>query len=207
MSSSQQRPRTDEAPLEFQSVWRGVDEILGNNCSFQNSYNNSDRVTSAYRLETALGALNGSLMAVLDVLQAHGVSRCSIEELRHSDSKMRTTSVTVTSYLHALQRAETYADCLASEDNTDLCGTVDSHNLLHYLLLSALNALCRYAQLQYRRAYKFYHGLRLRESSHQQTKLLQSALKDVSTTGEACCACQRQLFLAQYREKQLSRVQ
>ena len=149
---------------------------------------------------TARTALCASLVPLLNFLRKHGVSNNSIDELWILVDKEE--------YVAALQRATTYADCLA--DTTTILSS-------YFLLLGCWNTSCRLSSLQYKSAFKYYHNMRRNRNIQQpqtmdwhhslmttNTDSIEIALAAVNKAGELCCTCQRELILARQREKRIA---
>jgi hypothetical protein len=148
--------------------------------------------TSDFETKSAHDGCVGSLTAVLHFLARQGVSASSIEELQQG--------VTERQYATVLQRVQEYGACCCVQSD-------EKKEAIRYLLIGCWTSLCRYLQLQYKQAYKHYHGLR-RHSGTSSRRIvypsdIEKALQAQVALAEQCCACQRELILAYRNEKRM----
>ena len=186
-----------QLPSSFHSInsMPSLDHGILSNSSSRSGFSDTDHHED---LDAARAALFSSLVPLFSFLRKNGVSSNSIDELWMLVDKEE--------YVTALQRATTYADCLANSS------TILS---AYFLLLGCWNALCRLSSLQYTSAFKRYHKLRhysYPQNSHTTewpytfvtttlTNSIEAALQAVNDAGERCCTCQRELILSRKKER------
>jgi hypothetical protein len=125
---------------------------------------------------------------VIGYLSEH-LSACSITELNGLLAEGQ--------YFPCLMRIKEYQSCLSSTDE------------IQYLLIGCWNSVLRYYAVQYKHAYKTFHSLRnappsLKISLMTSSINVEKALQTQMELAELCSSCQRELILAQRREKRLS---
>lgn len=137
---------------------------------------------------SAVNVADGSIRAVIGYLSEH-LSACSITELNGLLAEGQ--------YFPCLMRIKEYQSCLSSTDE------------IQYLLIGCWNSVLRYYAVQYKHAYKTFHSLRnappsLKISLMTSSINVEKALQTQMELAELCSSCQRELILAQRREKRLS---
>jgi hypothetical protein len=145
----------------------------------------------------AKNALTGcvvSIGAVLDCLGRKGVAKAAIQELRSACDEGR--------HIYVLERCQEYVEACCQDESVTL------------LLISAWTTVCRHTELQYKRAYKYYHSLRQAGCAQQEVQSwrrmyhwpteLKKALAAQVELAELCCASRKGLILAQARHGKCS---
>lgn len=169
-----------------------------------------------YELKNARDALVGSISALIDFCRHSGVSKPSIDQLEQN-LKMK-------KYYAVMTRLQNYVGCIESESEDAILAKV-------HLAVTAWEFLCRYINLQYKRAYKNVY--RLRDSisdvtgSNDNSSVVSSSVTSLSSSitlsilpasnameiaraiedqiklAEQCTECRKKLYLVRRWEKQI----
>lgn len=173
-------------------------------------------------------SLEGSLVAIIDVLANEGVSPArwvilhrtlfsfSFQSLfivshpfsfLHSVMELR-NGVSKGDFIQVLERSQDYVSCVAPSKPTLSSHDQQQHsiaNMLAYLIRAAWESLCYFYSMQYKLAYRKFH--RLRRLKVCRPGEIERALQVQVKQAEQVCTCQRKLFLIKAQENRLERAQ
>lgn len=154
-----------------------------------------------------LNNLETSFDSLFLCLQRKGVSSASIRELRKqiqmSTGNSNDHSRSCTSYINVLEQCQQYVVCIAAnmtrcqggENETSgtkestLSQTIDLETMFQ-LIINCWSHLCVYVNQQYKLAYKYHHGLKMKTTSYpmsscegrQRSKLVTSSATATSSS-------------------------
>jgi hypothetical protein len=171
------------------------------NCS-SNSNNNTSTTTNVdVELRTAKDACVGAMMALLHYLSQQNIStRNCVHELQQTISKFEQNQYDL--ILKGI--IQQYVSKLSAQIQSD------EFEIIHMLIIGCWQAQHRLAQVQYQRAYRYYHDLRFNNdlgiassttsstttmNSINRDRNLEKALHHQIRMAEYTCTCQKEMIL------------